>query len=245
MFAALDTKSILVVEDSSELVSLLQRVLREHGYDVRSASDGDIGIASALIEPPDLVILDVGLPRRDGFEVIRELRRHGFEAPTLILTARKEVADRITGLESGADDYLVKPFDTDELVARVRALLRRSSSPRRNARLTVADVVLDPVAREAYRGNRQLALTQREFAVLEVFMRNVGVTLSRATIAEQVWRDAPIDVDATNVVDVYVAYLRRKLDSEGDEPLLHTVRGLGYVLRATGGTPGSAPERPR
>lgn len=232
MFAALATKSILVVEDSPELVALLDRLLREHGYDVRTAADGDAGLATALYDAPDLVILDVGLPGRDGFEVMRELRRHGFSAPALMLTARGEVADRITGLESGADDYLVKPFDTDELVARVRALFRRSGAGRRTAQLTVADVVLDPVAREAHRGNRPLALTQREFAVLECFMRNVGVTLTRSTIAEQVWRDTPIDVDATNVIDVYVAYLRKKLDAEGEAPLLHTVRGLGYVLKA-------------
>src|SRR6185312_7355981 len=133
MFAALATKSILVVEDSPELVALLDRLLREHGYEVRTAADGDAGLATALYDAPDLVILDVGLPGRDGFEVMRELRRHGFSAPALMLTARGEVADRITGLESGADDYLVKPFDTDELVARVRALFRRSGDRRRAA----------------------------------------------------------------------------------------------------------------
>ncbi|MFI5230334.1 MAG: response regulator transcription factor, partial [Gemmatimonadales bacterium] len=136
MFAALATKSILVVEDSPELVALLRRVLTEHGYDVLAAADGDAGLASALSDGPDLVILDVGLPGRDGFEVMRELRRHGFSAPALMLTARGEVADRITGLDAGADDYLVKPFDTDELVARVRALFRRSADRGRAARLT-------------------------------------------------------------------------------------------------------------
>lgn len=233
MFAALDTKTILVVEDSLELVALLRRVFQDHGYEVRAATDGDEGLSSALDEAPDLVILDVGLPGRDGFEIIRELRRHGFEAPTLMLTARTAVADRVAGLESGADDYLIKPFDTDELIARVRALLRRSRGRRRLAvPLRVGNVALNPTTREAWRGKRLLALTQREFAVLECLMRNVGRPLTRAAIAEQVWRESPIDVDATNVIDVYVAYLRKKLDAEGEEPLLHTVRGIGYLLQA-------------
>ncbi len=144
MYAALDTKTILIVEDSTELVALLRRVLGEHGYEVRAARDGDEGLATALSDEPDLVILDVGLPGRDGFEVIRELRQRGFDTPALMLTARSDVADRITGLESGADDYLVKPFDTDELMARVRALLRRSAAQGRAARLTVADVASRP-----------------------------------------------------------------------------------------------------
>ncbi len=233
MFAALDTKTILVVEDSLELVELLRRVFREHGYEVRAATDGDEGLSSALDDAPDLIVLDIGLPGRDGFEVIRELRRSGFEAPALMLTARNAVVDRVAGLDSGADDYLVKPFDTDELVARVRALLRRShDTPRRKAPLRVGNVVLNPNTREARRGKRLLALTQREFAVLECLMRNVDRPLTRAAIAEQVWRETPIDVDATNVIDVYVAYLRKKLDAEGEEPLLHTVRGIGYLLQA-------------
>jgi DNA-binding response OmpR family regulator len=224
--------TILVVEDSPDLVALLQRVLSEHGYAVRSAQDGEAGLASALEDEPDLVILDVGLPGRNGFEVVRELRRKGVEAPTLMLTARAEVADRVNGLDSGADDYLIKPFDPDELVARVRALLRRSSAHGRVPRLRVGDLVLDPISREVARGDRKLVLTQREFSLLEYFMRNAGLPVSRAAIAEQVWRQTPVDVEETNIVDVYVVYLRKKLDTDRDEPMLHTVRGVGYVLRA-------------
>ncbi|HEY4131856.1 MAG TPA: response regulator transcription factor [Gemmatimonadaceae bacterium] len=219
------------MEDSPDLVALLKRVLTEHGYAVRSARDGQKGLQSALQNEPDLIVLDVGLPRRNGFEVVRELRRKGIAAPTLMLTARGEIADRINGLDSGADDYLVKPFDPDELVARVRALLRRSSTHGHVPRLRVGDLVLDPVAREVSRGERQLVLTQREFALLEYFMRNAGKPLSRAEIAEQVWRQTPVDVEETNIVDVYVAYLRRKLDTEDEPAMLQTVRGVGYVLR--------------
>jgi DNA-binding response OmpR family regulator len=231
MPAAARTTSILVVEDSPDLVVLLQRVLVEQGYEVRSAQDGDAGLASALENEPDLLILDVGLPRKNGFEVVQELRRKGINAPTLMLTARGEVSDRITGLEAGADDYLVKPFDPEELVARVRALLRRSAAHGRIPRLCVGDVVLDPLSREVHRGDRQLVLTQREFALLEHFMRHAGQPLTRAEIAEQVWRQAPVDTEETNIVDVYVAYLRKKLDGDRDEPMLKTVRGVGYVLQ--------------
>jgi len=231
MHAVPVTATILVVEDSPELVALLRRVLREQGFKVRSARDGESGLASALDNQPDLLILDVGLPRRNGFEVIEELRRKGVNAPTLMLTARAEVADRVTGLDAGADDYLVKPFDADELVARVRALLRRSATHGRVPRLCVGDVVLDPVTREVHRGRRELVLTHREFALLEYLMRHAPAPVTRAEIASQVWRQTSADVEETNIVDVYVAYLRRKLDTERDAPMLHTVRGVGYVLR--------------
>jgi DNA-binding response OmpR family regulator len=230
MQSATMSTTILVVEDSPQLVAFLQRMLSEEGYDVREACDGETGLSSALENEPDLVILDVGLPHRNGFEVMRELRRQGVQAPTLMLTARTEVADRVHGLESGADDYLTKPFEVAELVARVRALLRRAS--RHAARLQVGDVELDPVTRRVYRGTRELVLTQREFALLEYFMKNVGQPLSRALIAEQVWRQAPMDGGETNIVDVYVAYLRKKLDTGDEVQMLQTVRGIGYVLRA-------------
>jgi DNA-binding response OmpR family regulator len=231
MHTAAHAATILVVEDNTSLVELLRQVLGEQGYEVRSARDGESGLASAQEHEPDLVILDIGLPRRDGFEVVRELRRSGVEAPTLILSARAGVADRVTGLDLGADDYLTKPFDADELVARVRALLRRSATSPRSARLCVGDIVLDPVSREVWRGDRQLVLTQREFSLLEYFMKNAGTPLSRSAIAQQVWKQSPIDLDETNIVDVYVAYLRKKLDTPRDRPALRTVRGVGYELR--------------
>jgi two-component system response regulator MprA len=210
---------------------MLDRALREQGYQVRSARDGDAGLASAVEHEPDLVILDVGLPRRNGFEVVRELRRRGMRTPTLMLTARREVADRVEGLDAGADDYLVKPFDVDELTARVRALLRRAVTPERDPRLRVGNLVLDPVARTAERGDRPLGLTQREFELLECFMRHPGEPLARSAIAKFVWHGT-VDQADSNIVDVYVAYLRKKLDGEGDEPMLHTLRGVGYMLRA-------------
>ena len=225
------TQSILIVEDNSRLVAMLDRALREQGYRVRSARDGEAGLTSAIESEPDLVILDVGLPRRNGFDVVRELRKRGLRTPTLMLTARREVADRVAGLDAGADDYLVKPFDVDELTARVRALLRRASAQERDARLRVGNVVLDPVARTAERGDRQLGLTQREFELLECFMRHPGEALARSAIAKFVWHGAVEGVDS-NIVDVYVAYLRKKLDAEGEEPMLHTLRGVGYMFRA-------------
>jgi DNA-binding response OmpR family regulator len=230
MHAAQTSPTILVVEDSVDLVALLERVLKEQGYDVRSEADGDAGLASALQSEPDLLILDVGLPRRNGFEVVQELRRQGMTTPTLMLTARGDVADRVTGLDAGADDYLTKPFDSEELVARVRALLRRSASHGRVPRLCVGDLVLDPLTRDVHRGERRLILTQREFALLEYLMRNAGMPLSRTLIAQQVWRQTATGGEETNIVDVYVAYLRKKLDTDEDSPMLHTVRGVGYVL---------------
>lgn len=226
---------ILVVEDNPELVSLLERVLTEHGYEVHAAVDGETGLARAIRDAPDLVVIDIGLPGRDGLEVTQELRRRGATAPVLMLTARSSVADRVSGLDAGADDYLPKPFDPDELVARVRALLRRSSLRRRAAVLRVGDLTLDPIGREVTRAGRAVVLTAREFALLEYLMRNAGRTITRAAIAEQVWRDSAVDPDETNVVDVYVAYLRRKLTAAGEPGMLHTVRGVGYILRPARG----------
>src|SRR4051812_35178942 len=226
MFAAIAASKILIIEDSAEVVALLERVLGEQGYDVSAAMDGDSGLARALDQAPDLVILDLGLPGRDGLLVASELRRLGVTAPVLMLTARGAVADRISGLEAGADDYLGKPFDAEELVARVRALLRRSALRTRAAQLKVGDVVLDPLTREVWRGDRPLALSPREFALLEYLMRNPGRTLTRAAIVAQVWKHGPEEPDATNIVDVYMAYLRKKLEVDSKPPMIHTIRGV-------------------
>jgi DNA-binding response OmpR family regulator len=231
MHAAADVTTILVVEDSPNLVALLQQMLGEEGYAVRVARDGESGLASAIEDEPDLLLLDVGLPHRNGFDVVRELRRKGVTAPTLMLTGRTEVADRVLGLEAGADDYMGKPFANEELIARVRALLRRAASQSHVPRICVGDVVLDPLQRTVFRGDRELELTAREFSLLEFFLRNAGRPLPRMEIAARVWGHTPVDQE-TNIVDVYVAYLRRKLDTDVDRPMIHTVRGVGYVLRA-------------
>ena len=232
MFAAVQASKILIIEDSAEVVSLLERVLGEQGYDVSAATDGETGLARALDQAPDLVILDLGLPGRDGLQVASELRRRGLNAPLLMLTARGGVADRVSGLEAGADDYLGKPFDSEELLARVRALLRRSALRTRAAQLKVGDVVLDPLTREVWRAGQLLALSPREFALLEYLMRNPGRTLTRAAIVAQVWKHGADDPDATNIVDVYMAYLRKKLEADGGHSMIRTIRGVGYVFRA-------------
>jgi DNA-binding response OmpR family regulator len=169
------------------------------------------------------------LPRRDGFAVLKTLREHRMQTPVLMLTARDGVTDRVSGLDLGADDYLTKPFAFEELLARVRALLRRGANQRAPV-LRVADLTLDPATREVLRGGRRITLTAREYALLEYFLRNAGRVLTRPMIAEHVWG---YDFDSeTNIIDVYVGYLRRKLDTEGEPPLLHTVRGVGYTLKA-------------
>jgi two-component system, OmpR family, response regulator MprA len=221
--------TVLIVEDRREVLDVLQRTLTHNGYRVRTAGDGEAGLAAALEHQPDLVILDVGLPKLSGLQVARELRTRGFSAPVLMLTARITVADRVSGLDAGADDYLVKPFDYEELLARVKALLRRSTFRADATVLRAGDLTLDPLAREVTRNGVPIALTQKEYALLEYLVRHVGQTLTREQITENVWKT---ELDpSTNVVDVYVAYLRRKLEGEHGGPLLHTVRGVGYVLR--------------
>ena len=221
--------TILVVEDNRDVLAVITQTLTKNGYAVSRAYDGEAGLTSALDTAPALVILDIGLPRRSGLEVAAELRRRGFRAPVLMLTARDSVSDKVTGLDAGADDYLAKPFDTDELLARVKALLRRATLRADDAKIRVGDLVLDPMSRQVRRGAREIALTQREYALLEYLMKNADRELTREQITEHVWRQ---DAEpSTNVVDVYINYLRKKIDADGFPPLLHTVRGVGYVLR--------------
>ena len=220
---------ILIVEDEKKVASFLQRGLAAEHYEVDVVHDGDAGLERALETDYDLVVLDVMLPGRDGLAVLRELRARRRVVPVLLLTARGAVADKVSGLDLGADDYLTKPFAFEELLARVRALLRRGA-PSTPPTLSCADLVLDPATHNVARADRKIELTAREYALLEFFLRNTGRVLSRAVIAQRVWG---LHFDTlTNVIDVYVNYLRRKIDTDSEPKLLHTVRGTGYVLRA-------------
>jgi two-component system response regulator MprA len=219
---------VLVVEDDDEIAGVLQRSLRLEGYDVRISSDGEAALAEARSFVPDLVVLDLGLPRLDGIEVARRLRADD-DVPILMLTARDAVDARVAGLDSGADDYLVKPFDRQELLARLRALLRRRP-PRGSASLSCADLTLNPDTHEVARGDREIELTQREFELLEFLLRNERIVIPRQRLLEEVWGYDPFAT--TNTIEVFVSNLRRKLEGEGEPRLLHTIRGAGYVLRA-------------
>jgi heavy metal response regulator len=219
---------ILVVEDERKVASFIQRGLEAEHYTVDVAHDGDTGLARASEGHYDLLILDLLLPGRDGAAVLRELRARRHTLPILLLTARAAVTDKVRGLDLGADDYLTKPFEFAELLARVRALLRRGAAAPAPI-LSLADLALDPATREVTRGGRRIELTAREFALLEFLLRNPGRVLSRAIIAQHVWG---VSFDTfTNVIDVYVNYLRRKIDADFEPKLLHTVRGAGYVLK--------------
>jgi DNA-binding response OmpR family regulator len=223
-----ESATVLVVEDDDDVRDLLQRSLTASGFNVRSASDGEAGLGLALDLKPDLIIIDVGLPLRSGVEVTRELRNRGFRAPLLMLTARTSVMDKVTGLDAGADDYLPKPFDHTELMARVRALMRRSAITVENSTLRVRDVTLDPLSHTVERGGLPVDLSQREFALLEFLMRNAGRAVSRNAIADHVWK-GPVDT-FTNIIDVYVAYLRKKLGDNKKNQIIKTVRGTGYLM---------------
>jgi two-component system, OmpR family, response regulator MprA len=218
---------VLVVEDDVDIAGVLRRSLDKEGYEVRIAGDGESALDAAGLFEPDAVVLDLGLPKLDGVEVCRRLRADG-DVPILILTARDAVDARVEGLDSGADDYLVKPFERDELLARMRALLRRRP-PRGSAYVVVGDLRLNPDTREVFRGERDLDLTAREFELLEYLMRNARIVVSRQTLLDEVWGYHPFA--ETNTVDVFISNLRRKLEEGGEPRVLHTMRGAGYVLR--------------
>jgi DNA-binding response OmpR family regulator len=220
---------ILVIEDDEEIVDVLRRTLRAEGYEVRATEEGGAGLKVAEEFLPDLVILDLGLPDMDGLDVCAALREDGGEVPILMLTARADTDDRVTGLDKGADDYLVKPFERAELLARIRALLRRHP-PRGSAMLTVGDLRLNPDSQEAVRGDREIELTKREFELLEYLMRNQRLVISRERLLEEVWGYDPLD--ETNTIDVFISNLRRKLEEGGEPRILHTKRGAGYVIKA-------------
>ena len=222
------TGRVLVVEDDQEIADVLRRTLRQEGHEVRSALDGEQALAAAAEFMPDLVILDLGLPKLDGVEVLRRLRAHD-DVPVLILTARTDLDDRVEGLDTGADDYLVKPFERQELLARMRALMRRRP-PRGAAALVLGDLRLNPATREVHRGEREIELTAREFELLEFLMRNDRLVVSRERLLEEVWGYDPLAM--TNTIDVFISNLRRKLEEGGEPRLLQTKRGAGYVMRA-------------
>jgi DNA-binding response OmpR family regulator len=219
---------VLVVEDDAEIAGVLRRSLRLEGYEVKLAEDGVSALEESAVFEPDAVVLDLGLPRLDGVEVARRLRDGG-DVPILMLTARDSLGDRVSGLDSGADDYLVKPFEREELLARLRALLRRRP-PRGSASFVVGDLRLNPDTREVFRSDRRIDLTTREFELLEYLMRNERLVVSRETLLDDVWGYAPLA--ETNTVDVFISNLRRKLEAGGEPRILHTVRGAGYVIRA-------------
>ncbi|RMG90802.1 MAG: DNA-binding response regulator [Zetaproteobacteria bacterium] len=218
---------ILVVEDEERVAHFIQKGLKEEGHAVDVAYDGEEGEFLGEVNDYDLIILDLMLPKKNGITVCRELRERGVSTPVLMLTARDAVEDKVRGLDAGADDYLAKPFAFEELLARVRALLRRKSE-NKSPILKVADLELDPISRQATRAGKNIRLTTKEYALLEYLMRNPGKVLSRTPIGEHVW-DMNFDPES-NVIDVYVSHLRNKIDKGFDRPLIHTLRGQGYIL---------------
>jgi DNA-binding response OmpR family regulator len=222
-----DTMRILIVEDDTDLGEFIGKGLREERYAVDLAVDGEEGLQLAGENPYQLIILDIMLPKLDGFTVCRRLRANGNTTPILLLTARDSIQDRVSGLDTGADDYLTKPFAFVELLARVRALMRRGG-PQHLARLKAADLELDPASRRAWRAGREITLTNKEYALLEFFLRNKNRVLTRTAIIQHVW-DLSYD-PMTNIVDAHVRALRAKMDRDFSPPLITTVRGAGYML---------------
>ncbi|MFF0295965.1 response regulator transcription factor [Kitasatospora sp. NPDC004615] len=228
-------RTILVVEDDPGVRSTLDHLLRFEGYQVLTTADGQEALELLEHRRPDLAVVDVVMPRLDGLALCRMLRRRGDRLPVLVLTARHQLGDRVAGLDAGADDYLAKPFATEELLARIRALLRRTDPPRAedegtgSADFALADLVLDPAARLAHRGTRRLDLTKTEFDLLELLLRNQGTVLTRHQIYQRIW-GYEFDTDSRSL-DVYVGYLRRKTEENGEPRLIHTVRNVGYTAR--------------
>ncbi|MBC7242561.1 MAG: response regulator transcription factor [Anaerolineae bacterium] len=221
-------RRILLIEDERKIADFIRRGLALEGYQVQVAYDGESGLDAAVEQRPDLIILDIMLPAIDGIEVCKALRDAGFDMPILMLTARDAVRDRVAGLDAGADDYLVKPFAFDELLARIRALLRRRAAAEEEV-LQFADLTLRPATREVTRGGRPIDLTAREFDILETFMRHPRQVLTREQLYERIWG---YDFSGeSNIIEVYIRYLRAKLEANGEPRLIHTVRGVGYVLR--------------
>ncbi len=219
---------VLIIEDESSIAGFLRRGLLYEGYEVEVAMDGESGLAAARDRPPDAVILDILLPGIDGMEVCRRLRAAS-DVPILMLTAKDAVPDRVAGLDAGADDYLVKPFAFEELLARLRAILRRRQPATTQEVLRFADLTLNLLTRQVWRGQRAIELTAKEFDVLEMFMRHPRQVLTRDILYERIWG---YDYSGeSNIIEVYIRYLRTKLEAGGEPRLLHTVRGVGYVLR--------------
>ncbi len=219
---------ILVVEDEKKVASFIKRGLEEEKYEVDTALEGEEGLKMALDKQYDLIVLDWMLPKKDGLAVIKEMRDKKTLTPVLMLTAKDSLEDIIAGLDSGSDDYLTKPFAFAELLARVRALLRRSEMDK-GAELRFADLRLDPVTHKVWRKDKEIDLTAKEYGLLEYFMRNPNQVLTRTMIADHVW-DYTFDT-FTNIIDVYVNYLRKKIDRDADKKLIHTVRGVGYIFK--------------
>ncbi|MER7028948.1 MULTISPECIES: response regulator transcription factor [Streptomyces] len=221
--------TVLIAEDDPGVRSTLDQLLRFEGYQVLLAPDGLQALDLLARHRPDLAVVDVVMPGMDGLALCRTLRRHGDRLPVLVLTARHQIGDRVAGLDAGADDYLAKPFATEELLARIRALLRRAAPPETAGLLSVAGLTLDPATRRVHRGADLLDLTKTEFDVLELLMRNEGVVLTRAQVYERIWG---YDFDTTSrSLDVYIGYLRRKTEAHGAPRLIHTVRNVGFVIR--------------
>ncbi len=219
---------VLVIEDEQKMADLIKRGLEEEGMEVETAYDGDTGMEAGKSGAHDLIILDLGLPGRNGLEISRELRESGIKTPILILTAQDSTEAKVQGLDSGADDYLTKPFAFAELLARLRALQRRTM-PEDTTKLQLGDLVLNLINRKASRAGNEVQLTNKEFALLEFFMRHPDEILSREVLSEKVWEET-FDT-LTNVIDVYINYLRNKIDRQYEPKLIHTVRGVGYMLK--------------